>query len=99
MFYLVEAFAYEQFSFLFTLKKEEFINRATLNLSARDETGSLYITSEKGLADRQSLQHAGRSPLIARRFDDTSLETSEHDDGSLFLHEKSYESMKFKSMK
>lgn len=34
-FTLLVAFAYEQFSFLFTLKKEEFINRATLNLSAR----------------------------------------------------------------
>lgn len=97
-FTLLVAFAYEQFSFLFTLKKEEFINRATLNLSARYETGSLYITSEKGLADHQTLQHA-----VLSRWSFATSTTHRPKPlsmtATLFFIKKNYKSMKFKSMK
>jgi hypothetical protein len=102
------AFAYEQFSFLFTLKKE-FINRASLNLSARDETGSLYITTvlfiwSRGLQTNNMMIHCPLSWRIT--FSSYAFLIKRHH-GLQPLHpsmtaevfHKNYESMKFKSMK
>lgn len=102
---VVTAFAYEQFSFLFTLKKS--LSTERLLICPRDETGSLYIT--RVFMWRRGLQTVRRfcmpstrmvKNLVARIFNDIAFETSEHDDVFfLSVVHKTYRSMKFKSMK
>lgn len=85
MFYLVIAFAYEQFSFLFTLKKSLSTERRLIcpRWNRKFVHYSGYFT-KKGITDHQMLRNSFINTLAtefwSHAFNDTKFEASEHDD-------------------